>query len=152
MVIAPSGSAARSMPSARLSSTNRRITASTAIPTGTLTKKIHSHPRYSVSRPPASTPTAAPEPPTAPQMPSALLRSAPSVKVVDTIDRPAGVTSAAPRPCTARAAISAVSLLARPQANDAIVKRITPATNILRRPSRSAARPPSSRKPPNVIA
>ena len=71
-----------------------------------LTKKIHSQPRYFVRTPPASTPTAAPEPPTAPQTPSALFRSAPSVNVVETIERPAGETIAAPRPWTARAAIS----------------------------------------------
>ena len=59
----------------RLSRTNRGASASAIAPTGTLTKKIHSQPRYLVSTPPASTPTAAPEPPIAPQMPSALLRS-----------------------------------------------------------------------------
>jgi len=64
----------------------------------------------------------------------------------------AGEMIAAPRPCTARDAISTPSDQASPQKNDAIVNTTTPATNTLRRPSRSAARPPSSRKPPNVIA
>ena len=50
-------------------------------PIGTLTKKIHSQPAYSVRMPPSSTPIAAPEPAIAPRMPSALLRSAPSSKV-----------------------------------------------------------------------
>ena len=53
--------------------------------------------------PPASTPTAAPEPPIAPQMPSALLRSAPSSKVVVMIESAAGEMIAAPKPWTARA-------------------------------------------------
>ena len=70
------------------------------MPTGTLTKKIHSQPRYLVRTPPASTPTAAPEPPIAPQIPSALFRSAPSSKVVVMIESAAGVMIAAPRPCT----------------------------------------------------
>ena len=50
--------------------------------------------------PPSRTPAAPPEPATAPQTPSALLRSAPSANVVVTIDSAAGETSAAPRPCT----------------------------------------------------
>src|SRR5258707_2705772 len=47
----------------------RRPPRSTLFPYTTLFRS------YFVSRPPASTPTAAPEPPIAPQMPSALLRS-----------------------------------------------------------------------------
>ncbi len=105
-----------------------------------------------MSTPPASTPTAAPEPPSAPQMPSALFRSGPSSNVVVMIDSAAGVMSAAPKPCTAREAISTPSDHARPQRNDATVKITTPISNTRRRPSRSAARPPSRRKPPNVIA
>ena len=95
-----------------------------ATPTGTLTKKIHSQPRYFVSTPPASTPTAAPEPPIAPQMPSALLRSAPSSNVVMMIESAAGEMIAAPKPCTARAPISTPSDHASPQRNDAIVKTV----------------------------
>jgi hypothetical protein len=68
------------------------------MPTGTLTKKIHSQPAYFVRRPPARTPTAAPEPPIAPQIPSALFRSAPSSKVVITIDSADGEMIAAPSP------------------------------------------------------
>ena len=82
-----------------------RATAAT-MPIGTLTNRTHSQPAHSVSTPPSSTPTAPPEPATAPQTPSALLRSAPSAKIVVTIDSAAGESSAAPRPCTARAAIS----------------------------------------------
>ena len=53
--------------------------------------------------PPKSTPAAAPLPPIAPQMPSALLRSAPSSNASSMIDSAAGETIAAPTPCTARA-------------------------------------------------
>ena len=62
----------------------------------------------------------------APQMPSALLRSAPSSKLVVMIESAAGVMIAAPRPWTARAAISTPSDQASPHRNDAIVKTATP--------------------------
>ncbi len=119
-----------------------------ASPIGVLTNSTHSQPAYLVSTPPSSTPAAPPEPATAPQTPSALLRSAPSVNVVVTIDSAAGETSAAPSPCTERAMISHSSLCARPPASDASANRTMPAMNIRRRPRRSARRPPSSRKPP----
>ena len=48
--------------------------------------------------PPRSTPAAPPKPAMAPQMPSALLRSAPSSKVVVRIDSAAGEMIAAPSP------------------------------------------------------
>jgi hypothetical protein len=105
-----------------------------------------------VSTPPARTPTAAPEPPIAPQIPSALLRSAPSSKVVMMIERAAGEMIAAPRPWSARAAIRTFSDHARPHRKEARVNTATPTRKTRRRPNRSAARPPSNRKPPNVIA
>ena len=58
---------------------------------------------------------------------------------------------APPSPCTARDAISIPSDCASPHASEASVKSATPTMNTRRRPSRSAARPPSSRKPPNAI-
>ena len=51
-------------------------------PTGRLMKKIARQSTSSVSVPPSSTPMAAPAPPTAPQTPSALARSRPSLNVV----------------------------------------------------------------------
>ncbi len=102
--------------------------------------------------PPKSTPAAAPLPPIAPQMPSALFRSGPSSKVVVMIESVDGDTIAAPKPCTARAATSTPVDPARPQTREAIEKISTPTRNIRLRPRMSPARPPSSRKPPNVIA
>ena len=96
--------------SSRLSATSRGATSAAAIPIGTFTNSTHSQPAHSVSIPPSSTPTAPPEPATAPQTPSALLRSLPSANVVVRIESAAGEISAAPRPCTARAAISITSL------------------------------------------
>jgi hypothetical protein len=93
---------------------------------GTFTKKIHSQPKYFVSTPPARTPTAAPEPPIAPQIPSALFRSGPSSKLVMTIERAAGEMIAAPNPWSARAPIRTPSDQASPQRNDATVNTATP--------------------------
>ena len=72
-----------------------------------------------MSTPPSSTPTAPPEPATAPQTPSARLRSAPSAKVVVRIESAAGERIAAPRPWRARAAISWPSLADRPPSSEA---------------------------------
>ena len=47
---------------------------------------------------------------------------------------------------------SEASLIAFRATQGLRVKRPTPAMKIRRRPSRSAIRPPSSRKPPNMIA
>ena len=74
-------------------------------------------------------------------MPSALFRSAPSSKVVVTIESAAGEMIAAPTPWTARDAIRTSALSARPQASEASVKRMRPTTKISRRPRRSASSP-----------
>ena len=123
---APATSKRRAAPSRRLSASSTGASAAAARPIGTLTNSTHCQPSVSVSTPPSSTPAAPPEPATAPQTPSALLRSAPSLKVVVTIDSAAGESSAAPRPCTARAAISQASVCARPPASEAPANRISP--------------------------
>ena len=123
---APMASKPLCSPGARLSRTTPGVSASTTAPTGTLTKKIHSQPRYLVRMPPNKTPAAAPLPPIAPQMPSALFRSEPSSNVVVMIASVAGEMIAAPRPCSARAPISTPSDQARPHRNDANVKTVTP--------------------------
>src|SRR3954454_19764782 len=138
------------MPSRRLSVSRIGAMAAAAMPIGTLTKSTHCQPRLSVRMPPSSTPAAPPAPATAPQTPSALLRSAPSANVVVTIDRAAGETIAAPRPWTARAVMSHPSDCARPPASEASAKSTRPPMKTRRRPKRSAARPPSSRKPTKV--
>ena len=115
-------------------------------------KKIHRQPGPLTSGPPISHAAAAPMAPRAPQIPSALFRSAPSVKVVEMIDRAVGVMMAAPAPWTTRAARSVAGDQASPHMSDAAVKSRTPAMNTRRRPSRSAARPPSRSRPPKVRA
>ena len=136
--------------SRRLSRRTRGANAAAMIPIGTLTNSTQRQLSPLVRIPPSSTPAAPPAPATAPQIPSARLRSGPSANVLVTIDSAAGETIAAPMPWTARAAISHASDCARPPSSDASENTISPSMNILRRPSRSAIRPPSSRKPPNV--
>ena len=96
-----------------------------------------------------SSPTAAPPAAMPLETPSALVRSEGSVKVVVRIDSAAGETSAAPSPCSARPAMSTLELCAKALTAEASENRMTPMVNSRLRPSRSAARPPSSRKPPN---
>ena len=59
------------------SSTFARVTNEAAIPIGTFTKKIHSHPNESVRTPPASGPIATAPPIVAPHTPNAVARSLP---------------------------------------------------------------------------
>jgi len=80
-----------------------------------------------------------------------LLRSEPSSNVVVMIASVAGEMIAAPTPCTARAATSTPIELASPHTSDAPENTTSPTMNMRLRPSRSAARPPSSSNPPNVI-
>jgi hypothetical protein len=135
---------------ARDSGTRRTASTAVAMPIGTLTKKIHSQLSRSVRMPPSSRPNAPPPAAIALHTPSALVRSSPSAKVVVMIESAAGETSAPPRPCNARAATSQVSEVARPFNSEANEKIATPQRKSLRRPKRSPARPPSSRKPPNT--
>jgi hypothetical protein len=83
-----------------------------------------------------------------PYAPSAFTRSVPWLKLVVRMDSAAGVISAAPSPWASRAPISMPEFCASPPASDARPNSTVPATSVRRRPSRSANRPPSSRKPP----
>ena len=88
----------------------------------------------------------------APQIPSALLRSGPSGNMFITMDSAAGSTAAAPRPWTPRMMIRNVLVVASAQPSEAAVNSASPAVNTRLRPSRSAARPPSSKNPPKASA
>ena len=59
------------------------------------------------------------------------------------IDSESGFMSAAPMPCTTRAEISPVSLVASAQAADESVKMARPTRKIFLRPKRSPSLPPS---------
>jgi hypothetical protein len=83
-------------------------------------------------------------------MPSALLRSAPSAKVVIRIESAVGAMIAADTPWTTRAAISTPPDHASPHASEASRNSAVPAMNIRLRPRRSAERPPSKSRPPKL--
>jgi hypothetical protein len=68
------------------------------------------------------------------------------------IESVAGFISAAPIPCTVRAAISDAAPAASPHHSDAPVKTTSPAMKIARRPRRSASFPPVSSSTPKVSA
>ena len=116
----------------------------------TLTRNTQRHPGPSVIAPPRTQPSAPPPAAAAVHAASARVRLRPSVTVAVSSASAAGETAAAPSPCTARAATSAGALGASPQASDAAPNTANPAIITRRRPARSAARPSSMRKPPNV--
>src|SRR5262245_45042593 len=123
----------------------------TATPTGTFTRKIQCQVSVSVKMPPSSTPIDPPPAATNPNTPIAWARSAGSVNSVIINDSATADTTAAPRPCTARAPTSMPWLVASPQVADAAVNSVMPSRNSRRCPNRSPNRPPSSRNPPKVI-
>ncbi len=79
---------------------------------------------------------------------NARLRIGPSGNVVVSSDMPAGAVNAAAMPLTNRAAMSSPATLVRPPSNDRMANAASAARNTRRRPSRSAARPPSNSRPP----
>ena len=123
----------------------------TAIPTGTLTRKIQCQSSTSVRTPPSRTPIEPPPEATKPKTPIAFARSAGSVKSVIVSESATAETTAPPIPCTARAPTSISCEVAKPHAADASVKSAIPSRNSRRCPKRSPKRPPSRRKPPKVI-
>ena len=112
--------------------------------------KIHGHEARSVRTPPSSRPTAPPPAAIALQIPSALVRSSVRVNVVVKIERAAGESSAPPRPCSPRPTINIAGDCATPFSREASENSAIPAANKRFRPIKSAARPPSIRKPPKI--
>jgi hypothetical protein len=84
-------------------------------------------------------------------MPIAIPRSE-GGNVAAMIESVAGFMSAAPTPCTIRAAMSISPESARPQASEDAVKIASPTTKMSRRPSRSASFPPVSMSAANESA
>ncbi len=105
--------------------TNQKARPSPMIPIGTLTKKIHCQPSPSTRTPPASGPTKVATPAVAPHTLIATpRRSAGKIRVI--VDRVCGVSSAAPMPCTTRAAMSMPMVPDRPHHSDAAVNTVRP--------------------------
>ena len=102
----------------------------------------------SVSRPDSTRPSENPLAPKAEYTLMARVRMGPSWNVVVSSDSPAGAVNAAAMPLMNRAAISRPTLLTSPPNSDATANRARAARKTRRRPSRSAARPPSSSRPP----
>ena len=117
--------------------------------TGTLSQKIACQLRPSTTAPPITGPSATPRPDTPPQMPIAIARraggTAPASRVSDS-----GMIAAAPRPCSARAAISAPALSLSAEPIEAAVNRVTPSSIIRRRPTRSPSVAAGSMKVANA--
>src|SRR3954454_21651307 len=98
MLTAPAVSKWRVADSERLSPIRPGVNASAIAAIGEINHRTHCQRRPSVRIPPRRTPAAPAEPATAPQAPRALLRSAPSLNRLATIESAAGETIAAPRP------------------------------------------------------
>ncbi len=95
------------------------------MPTGTLMKKIHSQPRVSTRKPPASGPTRMAMPATEPhRLIARPRRSGGKVRVITAMV--CGVISAAPRPWNTRAVISMAAELDSPHQAEAAVNSTRP--------------------------
>ena len=111
-----------------------------AMPSGTLTRKIARQPSPAIRMPPSDGPSAVPTADIVPSSPIAL-----PVLAFGTISPTNAMLSAimmaAPRPCTARAAISSHSVGATPHRTEASVNRAMPMSSSRRRPAMSPSRP-----------
>ncbi|HEX9516898.1 MAG TPA: hypothetical protein VF940_12060 [Streptosporangiaceae bacterium] len=126
----------------RDSGTWRRVTRAVTAATGTLIRKIARQLPASSSHPPRNGAIAAETPLNPAHVPIARVRSA-GWKVASMIARLAGVISAPPMPCTARAAMSQPMPGAAAHSTDAAVNQPSPARNTRRRPQRSLSEPAS---------
>ena len=104
--------------------------------TGTFSQKMACQLTPSTTAPPITGPRATPRPETPPQMPIATGRMATGTAAASRV-RDSGMTAAAPRPWTARAAISAPEDRLSAEAIDAAVKSASPPSMTRRRPQRS---------------
>ena len=145
-MIAPARSSGWRGPGARDSGTCRTEMATTAAAIGRLMKKTSRQDTAPISQPPRNGPIAVATPPSPDQAPMALERSS-GANDAWRIARLPGVSSAAPTPCSARAAIRNPASGARPQASDASANHTVPITKTFRRPWTSPSAPPSSSRP-----
>ncbi|MNZ74284.1 hypothetical protein D3C78_927310 [compost metagenome] len=110
------------------------------MPSGTLIRKIACQPTLAINTPPRDGPNVVPSADIDPSKPMALpVRAWGTVSATKATVR--AIMIAAPRPCTARAAISQPSVDARPHASEAPVKMPIPASSTRRRPIKSPSRP-----------
>ena len=118
--------------------------------TGAMAMKILAQLKCSSSQPPTMGPRAIATPAMAPHRPMARARSRRSVKTLEMSERVAGKVMAAPRPMTARAAISWAGLVVNPPARLAAPNTVSPASSIPLRPNRSDRLPKVSSSAANT--
>lgn len=118
--------------SSRLSWTTAAARTRATSTIGTLTRKIARQPIPSTRAPPSSGPAGRARLPMPAHTPMARARSAGSGKARPMTASVPGSSSAAPAPCATRAAISAVTVGASPQASDPAPKTASPASTTRR--------------------
>ena len=112
-------------------------------------KNTSRHVRAPTSKPPTNGPIAPKRPPKPAHAPMAGLRSW-GRNVASMMARLAGVSSALPTPCTARARTSTRAFGAAPHTIEATVNHTRPKTKMRRRPYRSPSDPPRRRNADSV--
>jgi hypothetical protein len=120
----------------RLSRRSASAVGTSATPIGTFSQKIHCQEKPSTTAPPTTGPSATPSPDTPDQMPRARPRFSGANTSLRRVSE-SGVITAPPRPCSARAAMSASVVGASAAAADETVKMPIPTAKTVRRPSRS---------------
>ena len=136
------GKSRRTADGFRVSGTFRRAMKKTAAAIGRFTKKTARQDATWTSHPPTTGPTAPATAVSDDHVPTARPRSR-DEKAEPRIARLDGTSSAAPIPCTARAATSHQTPGASAQAAEDAAKTATPIAKIRRRPNRSASEPPT---------
>ena len=131
----------------RLSVRAARASHAAASASGALRNNTHRQPGPPVSTPPSRAPAGTPTEDTADQMARARSRADPSARSRSAEPAPPARSAPPPSPWPARAATSTPADGARPHANDPTANTTSPAMNTRRRPTRSAARPPSNKNP-----
>ena len=128
---------------------SRSAAATTSAPTGMLTRKIHRQPTAVTSTPPRTSPSVPATADTPPQTANARLRPGPAGNTALSRASVIGTTKAAASPSAALVPTMTPADGASADPSDASANAAVPATSTRRRPSRSPARPPRSRNPPN---
>ena len=150
--IPPTGSSGMRC-SSRDSGTTRMLSTRHTAAIGTLIRNTACQSTYCTAQPPTKSPMGAPTPAMAAQMPIARGRSA-FGKDVTTTERVAGITHAAPRPMSPRAAITSLVVTLSLNATQAEKDPITtnPTSKVERRPKRSPRAPIIRSDPPKTSA
>jgi hypothetical protein len=145
----PGMSTTRATVSSRDSRVAKSVTATAAIATGRLRKKMARQLTLSARKPPTTGPMASADADTPAHVPIALPRSS-GGKALVMIESVAGIMNAAPMPWTARQPTSHASFGEKPMVALENANTMTPNRNIRRRPKMSPSRPPVTSSTANV--